>query len=1213
MNYFRNALQRMTFFSPKAFRGKEAATPRSQSRTPSGRAPSFRPSLEALEDRQLLSVTASLSDGLLSVAGDAVGDSMVVRQANNQITVVGTEYSFAADAVTSVNVQGLAGNHVIDVRGVSKPSTLSGPGNDQFLIDLTSPVTLPAYNATDRIEFSDPVPVQRYSVRTDGSVWALRRDGLLYGNGQLIDSGVLSFDITPHGVVYELNAMQGGVLLNSATGNPGTFQQIGPGNTRAFAMAPDGTAYALSLDGVLRRNQGADGGNCDIVVDSGVLAFAISPYGVVYELNAMQGGVLLNSGTGNPGTFQQIGPGNTRAFAMAPDGTAYALSADGVLRRNGGGLGGNCTEVVDTGVLQVAISPAGVVTELNAMQGGVLLNSGTGNPGTFQQIGPGNTRAFAMAPIGTIYALGADGVLRRNGPLGGNCLEVVDTGVLQVTISPAGVVTELNAMQGGVLLNGWGGAGGFQQIGPGNTRAFAMAPIGTIYALGADSILRRNGPLGGNCLEWVDSGVLQVAISPAGVVYELNAMQGGVLLNGWGGAGGFQQIGPGNTRAFAMAPIGTAYALGADSVLRRNGGGFGGNCLEVVDTGVLQVAVSPAGVVTELNAMQGGVLLNGWGNPGGFQQIGPGNTRAFAMAPIGTIYALGADGVLRRNGPLGGNCLEWVDSGVLQVAVSPAGVVYELNAMQGGVLLNGWGGAGGFQQIGPGITRAFAMAPIGTAYALGADGILRHNQGAFGGNCTEVVDRLVYSFSLGLDGSIALDDWFNRNLNDPGLQILARMDFTRDASVSRNDMLGLFAQAEADGVVTGAELHDLQVLAANAGLLQMPAYVQYLASRVANGDPANAHYQGQTLGNLYAGSPAWQLQDLVNKWFLGLDHPTAGVAYNPGTGVLFSGSPSYQDVFQGALGDCTVLASVAGVAARTNLINSMFIDNGDGTWTVRFYNNGFPVYVTVDNQLPGSGNLYDHPSNGVLWVALAEKAYAQLNESGWLATLSPGINSYLALDNGNVNTIVTALSALTGRSGSTFSTSSADIGTALSQGRLVVLGTGNNTGHANIEHNHAYAVVGYDPSQSLPFTLFNPWGINGGYDGPNFIWGQFTANAAALQAYFYGGGWTGERARTSLAEDVPVTAIQAVSRPGQRVTARAEDGASDHAQLLAAPSIDWTAMARGVVGAERADAASSHSSKPAQHRCESDVARLWADQVIDDVVLALMGKEEGGT
>jgi hypothetical protein len=632
--------------------------------------------VEPLEDRQLLSVTASLSDGLLSVIGDAAGDAMVVRQADNQITVVGTEYSFAADAINSLDVQGLAGNHVIDVRGVSKPSTLSGPGNDRFLIDLTSPVTLPAYNATDQITFSDPVLM--YRVRIDGSVWALRRDGLLYGSGQLIDSGVLSFDITPHGVVYELNAMQGGVLL-SGWGTPGTFQQIGPGNTRAFAMAPDGTAYALSLDGVLRRNQGADGGNCDIVVDSGVLAFAISPYGVVYELNAMQGGVLLNSGTGNPGTFQQIGPGNTRAFAMAPDGTAYALSADGVLRRNGGGLGGNCTEVVDTGVLQVAISPAGVVTELNAMQGGVLLNSGTGNPGTFQQIGPGNTRAFAMAPIGTIYALGADGILRRNGPLGGNCLEVVDTSVLQVAISSAGVVTELNAMQGGVLLNGWGDAGGFEQIGPGNTRAFAMAPIGTIYALGADSILRRNGPLGGNCLEWVDSGVLQVAVSPAGVVYELNAMQGGVLLNGWGGAGGFQQIGPGNTRAFAMAPIGTAYALGADGVLRRNGGGLGGNCLEVVDTGVLQVAISPAGVVTELNSMQGGVLLNsGTGAAGTFQQIGPGNTRAFAMAPIGTIYALGIDGVLRSNGPLGGNCLTVVGSGIFEFAMTPQGALLAL-------------------------------------------------------------------------------------------------------------------------------------------------------------------------------------------------------------------------------------------------------------------------------------------------------------------------------------------------------------------------------------------------------------------------------------------------------------------------------------------------------------------------------------------------------
>ena len=51
-----------------------------------------------------------------------------------------------------------------------------------------------------------------------------------------------------------------------------------------------------------------------------------------------------------------------------------------------------------------------------------------------------------------------------------------------------------------------------------------------------------------------------------------------------------------------------------------------------------------------------------------------------------------------------------------------------------------------------------------------------------------------------------------------------------------------------------------------------------------------------------------QLQDLVDKWFLGEDLPTIdmqnlsgeSVSYAPASGTLFgSGGPSYQDVFQG--------------------------------------------------------------------------------------------------------------------------------------------------------------------------------------------------------------------------------------------------------------------------------------------------------------------------
>jgi hypothetical protein len=61
---------------------------------------------------------------------------------------------------------------------------------------------------------------------------------------------------------------------------------------------------------------------------------------------------------------------------------------------------------------------------------------------------------------------------------------------------------------------------------------------------------------------------------------------------------------------------------------------------------------------------------------------------------------------------------------------------------------------------------------------------------------------------------------------------------------------------------------------------------------------------------------------------------------------------SYQDVNQGNLGDCYLLASLAGTAYRTpSTIQNMFTDNGDGTFTVRFLRNGVANYVTVDRLL----------------------------------------------------------------------------------------------------------------------------------------------------------------------------------------------------------------------------------------------------------------------
>ena len=69
------------------------------------------------------------------------------------------------------------------------------------------------------------------------------------------------------------------------------------------------------------------------------------------------------------------------------------------------------------------------------------------------------------------------------------------------------------------------------------------------------------------------------------------------------------------------------------------------------------------------------------------------------------------------------------------------------------------------------------------------------------------------------------------------------------------------------------------------------------------------------------------------------------------------------------------------------------VDNGAtvGLYTVRFFNsNGSAFDVEVDTELPSGGEYYDHVDNAlgtqVLWVALAEKAYAEANSLGLVTT-----------------------------------------------------------------------------------------------------------------------------------------------------------------------------------------------------------------------------------
>jgi Calpain family cysteine protease len=347
-----------------------------------------------------------------------------------------------------------------------------------------------------------------------------------------------------------------------------------------------------------------------------------------------------------------------------------------------------------------------------------------------------------------------------------------------------------------------------------------------------------------------------------------------------------------------------------------------------------------------------------------------------------------------------------------------------------------------------------------------------------------------------------LADWFSQNLVDPALQTLVRTDFNRDGSITRNDMIGIFDQVVSNGPnVSSVDFQDLRTIVSSS-YLNMPAYVSNLAGKVVNGDPANASYLGQPLAPFQAGASSTVLTDLVNKWFLGLDLPAlidsqgnGGYSYTLASGPLWgTGGPSYQDVFQGLeVGDCYLLASLANVADHDpSIIENMFVNNGDGTYTVRFYQaNDAAEYVTVNSYLP-SGS-FGASYSSVLWVALAEKAYAEISASG-LNTRPDPVNSYYAINGGDG---ADTLEQITGQNGASLAfNNQAAFNAGLVAGDLVDEATGSSE-PTGIVTDHEYAVLGYN-SSTQTYTLLNPWGWNFGGPDPGIL----NETWAQLQAYF---------------------------------------------------------------------------------------------------------------
>jgi Calpain family cysteine protease len=328
--------------------------------------------------------------------------------------------------------------------------------------------------------------------------------------------------------------------------------------------------------------------------------------------------------------------------------------------------------------------------------------------------------------------------------------------------------------------------------------------------------------------------------------------------------------------------------------------------------------------------------------------------------------------------------------------------------------------------------------------------------------------------------SVSTGDWYSTNLSDAGIIGETRF-YAADGALNRTEMMSILGETKDDGAVSAAEVTDLRRVLSSLGYM-MPDSVQNLTNKVLYGDPANLR---SSIGNLFAGSSDAQLDRLIGKWFLGTDRPiaAANTTYRYASGDLFQNGISIGDIHQGAVGDCYFLATLGAYANdQANVIQNMFTDNGDGTFTVRFYNQGITDYVTVDRYLPTrsdgtavyadwNGGTYTEADNE-LWVALAEKAYAQLNQSGWIG--QDNTNSYEGISGGWMAPVMGQLTGTRAASQSINSMTQVQLINLVSADRPITAGFVSGAGFG-VVNEHAYTITAYDATTGQ-FHLNNPWG-----------------------------------------------------------------------------------------------------------------------------------------
>ncbi|MGC4121343.1 MAG: C2 family cysteine protease [Myxococcales bacterium] len=308
-----------------------------------------------------------------------------------------------------------------------------------------------------------------------------------------------------------------------------------------------------------------------------------------------------------------------------------------------------------------------------------------------------------------------------------------------------------------------------------------------------------------------------------------------------------------------------------------------------------------------------------------------------------------------------------------------------------------------------------------------------------------------------------------------------------DSKITKTEVDSLIKEAKANGTVSANEKKELTSFLKSAG-----------DKFDADAKSALASFLGVSVPTTTPTTPTTSTTNpipLANDPAV-LDKHSSSVKWTKvDGGQLFKDGVSYDDVMQGQIGDCYFVGAISSVAHEDpKAIENAIKDNGDGSYTVRFFSKGVdgkmkPNYVRVDGDIPagwsGNSTYAKSRDSKELWVTLLEKAYAS-----WKG-------GYEKIGNGGYPTEV--MTAITGNSSSYYATKS---NTKDQLFELIQLGSEMKTPMTALTYGedmkdmyngtgvyawHNYSVLGASVENGVKYVqLRNPWGSSEpGSDGKN--------------------------------------------------------------------------------------------------------------------------------